>query len=98
MKLTCVSNIFNFSMIRASKEHASMVRGHTVEKMFSSSGKPVDLPFAGFISPPHFAWSPPEVYNSIYGLNPDPNGRHHPGTFNISPVCHQKKDVLQMNF
>ncbi|WKY16419.1 hypothetical protein Q1695_001232 [Nippostrongylus brasiliensis] len=43
------------------------------------------LPFAGFLSPPHFLWSPPEVQNNVIGLKPDP-ALHHPGLFDIQPV------------
>ena len=49
-------------------------------------GQFIPLPFAGFLSPPHFAWSPSDVTSTMYGLNPDPNGKHHPGAFDIQPV------------
>ena len=48
-------------------------------------GQMVDLPFAGFLTPPHFLWSPPEVQNSVYGLSPD-TSKHHPGSFDINPA------------
>ncbi|CAI4223469.1 unnamed protein product [Auanema sp. JU1783] len=48
-------------------------------------GKYELLPLAAFISPPHFIWSPPEVQENVYGLQPDP-AIHHPGVFDINPV------------
>ncbi|CAD6189075.1 unnamed protein product [Caenorhabditis auriculariae] len=48
-------------------------------------GQLVPLPFAGFLSPPHFLWSPKEVTTSLPGLAPDEN-KHHPGMFNINPL------------
>ena len=49
-------------------------------------GQYVALPFAGFLSPPPFSWSPEEVTSTMYGLHPDPDGIHHPGAFDIQPV------------
>uniref|UniRef100_A0A8L8Q4H4 DUF4773 domain-containing protein n=1 Tax=Heligmosomoides polygyrus TaxID=6339 RepID=A0A8L8Q4H4_HELPZ len=48
-------------------------------------GQNVPLPFAGFLSPPHFLWSPPEVQDNTYGLHPDPE-LHDPATFDIQPL------------
>ncbi|CAJ0605593.1 unnamed protein product [Cylicocyclus nassatus] len=45
-------------------------------------GQNVPLPFAGFLSPPHFLWSPQEVRDNVYGLKPD-NVTHEPGVFDI---------------
>ncbi|EYC39350.1 hypothetical protein Y032_0661g1279 [Ancylostoma ceylanicum] len=45
----------------------------------------VPLPFAGFLSPPHFLWSPPEVRENVIGLNPNSTA-HYPASFDIQPV------------
>ncbi|KAL6735440.1 hypothetical protein Aduo_005883 [Ancylostoma duodenale] len=48
-------------------------------------GQNVPLPFAGFLSPPHFLWSPPEVRENVMGLNPNSTA-HYPASFDIQPV------------
>ncbi|KIH57958.1 hypothetical protein ANCDUO_11846 [Ancylostoma duodenale] len=49
------------------------------------NGQNVPLPFAGFLSPPHFLWSPPEVRENVMGLNPNSTA-HYPASFDIQPV------------
>ncbi|CAJ0943529.1 unnamed protein product, partial [Mesorhabditis belari] len=45
-------------------------------------GRTVEVPFAAFISPPHFLWSPDEVTKSMVGLAPDPV-KHDPSLFQV---------------
>ncbi|KAF8384931.1 scav-4 [Pristionchus pacificus] len=44
-----------------------------------------DLPFAGFLSPPHFSQSPSQVHETMVGLHPDP-AKHRIGQWWINPT------------
>ncbi|GMT03457.1 hypothetical protein PENTCL1PPCAC_25631, partial [Pristionchus entomophagus] len=44
------------------------------------------LPFAGFLSPPHFSASPHQVHDTMVGLHPDPDGKHQAGRWWINSV------------
>ncbi|CAJ0583217.1 unnamed protein product, partial [Mesorhabditis spiculigera] len=48
-------------------------------------GQKKRLPFAGFLSPPHFLQSPLEVTSSMRGVAPDPE-LHEPAKFYINPL------------
>uniref|UniRef100_A0A914V2F0 Uncharacterized protein n=1 Tax=Plectus sambesii TaxID=2011161 RepID=A0A914V2F0_9BILA len=48
-------------------------------------GKNQDAPFNAIFSAPHFYYAPPEVVNSISGLNPNPD-LHTPAVFDIEPT------------
>uniref|UniRef100_A0A0K0D445 Protein PBN1 n=1 Tax=Angiostrongylus cantonensis TaxID=6313 RepID=A0A0K0D445_ANGCA len=48
-------------------------------------GQKILLPFAGFLSPPHFLWSPPEVRENTIGLHPVVE-KHEPAIFDIEPL------------
>lgn len=62
--------------------------------LLSVEGQNVPLPFAGFLSPPHFLWSPPEVRENVIGLNPN-NTAHYPAAFDIQPVSSPGKVNLK---
>ncbi|PIO72144.1 hypothetical protein TELCIR_05935, partial [Teladorsagia circumcincta] len=47
-------------------------------------GQNIPTPFAAFLSPPHFLWSPEEVRDNVYGLNPN-SSAHEPAAFDIQP-------------
>ncbi|KAK6736944.1 hypothetical protein RB195_019564 [Necator americanus] len=48
-------------------------------------GQNVLAPFAGFLSPPHFLWSPQEVRDNMIGLKPNVSA-HEPALFDIQPL------------
>ncbi|VDM60569.1 unnamed protein product [Angiostrongylus costaricensis] len=49
------------------------------------NGRKILIPFAGFLSPPHFLWSPPEVRENTIGLHPEVE-KHEPAIFDIEPL------------
>lgn len=53
------------------------------------------MPFAAFLSPPHFVYSPEHVTKSMVGLAPDPV-KHEGGRFSVQPVSKTKKRSLQL--
>ncbi|KHJ90576.1 hypothetical protein OESDEN_09580 [Oesophagostomum dentatum] len=65
------------------------IPSYTFVIQFSSlpcyQGRLQDTPFSVMYSPPHFAYSPPQMVNSVVGINPD-NATHLPMVFNHEPV------------